>query len=86
MGNVESLAPHRVGADCRKWTVLDCLKEAVRRIEDGELDPNMVCIAMRVVTDGLARYPSSWAGVTVIEARGLLATHLAIDMEDSDDA
>lgn len=67
----------QVGRDCRLWSPLEALKDTVARIERGELDPDMVFIAMREVSaDGRrAVWPSVAAGGTRIEILGLLALH-----------
>jgi len=74
---VTSLSAKRaeVTRDCRKWSVLDALRETIKRIENNEADPDMVFIALRESEDGKAFFPSIAAGGTNIELAGLLAMH-----------
>lgn len=85
-GAVVNLAARRamLESDCRMWTPLDALKDAVRQIENGELKPDMVYIAMRELTDdGMgADWPSIVAGGTAIEINGLLVKHMHRQLSD----
>lgn len=70
---------HRSG-DCREWKPLDALKELIRDIEDGTINPDMLYICMREVKEDSAYFPFVVAGVTEIECLGLLYKHL-VDSE-----
>lgn len=68
--------------DCRLWTPLDALRDTIERIESGKLNPDMLYIAMREVAGSMASWPSTSAGVTSIEAAGLLSAHLHEQLSD----
>lgn len=62
-----SLAARRVEKtqDCRDWSVVDCLKEAIRSIEAGEIDPSQVVVLLyRDIEDKPGRLWQRNAGVT----------------------
>lgn len=75
-----NLNAHRARAahDSRLWSPLEALKDAVAKIESGELKPDMIYIAMRECDDeaNLANWPATIAGATNIETVGLLTMHL----------
>ena len=61
------------------WTPLECLKSAVRELEDGTLKPvDVIYIAMsRKDEKGFVRwFPHYNAGARRLELQGLLAQHL----------
>lgn len=66
--------------DCRQWTPLDALKQAISEIEAGDLNPEAIYIAFyeRDPDNRIVSYPFYCAGGTNIQITGLLAHHLAI--------
>lgn len=64
--------------DGRKWTALDALKECVEKIESGEWDVEMIYVAMKSKAgdDGCYAIMSRCAGMTRVEALGLLQEHI----------
>ena len=64
--------------DCRDWSVLDCLRDTIREIESGDLEAEMIYIAMAspVRDDQTRRYRYKAAGGDKLMMRGLLATCL----------
>jgi len=74
--------------DCRAWSVKDCLREALRSVEAGEIDPDIVYVAFRQIDktrDNWQSYPGICAGGNALEMRGLLAKHLAEQLRDDDE-
>lgn len=74
--------------DCRKWTPVDALKACLRDIENGDINPDILYIAM--VRDNEERNEASYdfqvAGGKKLEIVGLLYRHLAMqDSEEFDD-
>lgn len=68
--------------DARQWTPLTCLKELVRKLESGEMEPiDMVYVAMSrtVEVNGQKgrNFPYTCAGVDALQTQGLLARHLS---------
>jgi hypothetical protein len=57
--------------------VLDALKDTIKQIEAGEINPLMVYVAMVEDVDGGGRLLWSAAGTTDLELGGLLGRHLA---------
>lgn len=72
--------------DARLWTPLDALKDAIAKVESGDLKPDLIYIAMRESDDkaNLASWPATMAGGTAIEITGLLATHLHRQINDDE--
>ncbi len=75
-----SLAKARAdkSGDCRDWSVLDALREALRLVESGELDATMVYVAFQTrVPDEPDTVEYRWqcAGATKLELVGLLTRH-----------
>jgi hypothetical protein len=84
MGDVENLGKARADRtnDCRDWTVTDALREALRKVESGEIKPEMVYVAFYSHTeDRLCEYDYQCAGGKKIELLGLLTRHLQITGE-----
>ena len=69
--------------DCRKWAPVDALKACLRNIENGEINPDILYIAMveRDEEKNEANYDFQAAGGKKLEIVGLLYRHLA--MQDS---
>lgn len=62
--------------DCRKWTVLEALKETVREIEEGEIEPETLCLLMWVNNkrDNIkSELFQRFSGVTCAEAASMFA-------------
>lgn len=77
--NIEFLGPRRAdkSGDCRDWSVVDALREALQMIESGELKPDMVYVALSSPAPGNEReFVYKAAGGKRLELIGLLYEHL----------
>lgn len=76
---VVSLGYERAGRarDARLWKPIEAVRQLLAEMEAGEIDPEMIYIAMRYRTgdDGYA-HPYLQAGMNDIEVVGLLSQHL----------
>lgn len=61
--------------DCRKWTVVEALRQAVDDVESGRINPKLVYIAFQNPQADGTFYPYIAAGGTNLELQGLLAQH-----------
>lgn len=63
--------------NCKDWTVRDVLEKALKDLDAGVISPDMVYLCIREPgPDNTVDYWHLAAGVTNIEAVGLLAHHL----------
>lgn len=48
MADIVNLGERRVDKtkDCRDWTVADALREALRQVESGEINPSIAYVAL----------------------------------------
>lgn len=78
MTNIIDLAKFRGGND--KRSVVDTLREVAREIEEGEIKPDMVYVAMReqVPNSEDIDYIWSMSSLTNFERVGLLSRHLLL--------
>lgn len=78
---IVNLAEERAGreADCQLWSPADALRACLRDIENGEINPDILYIAMvqRDIEKNTADYDFKAAGGTKLEILGLLYRHLA---------
>lgn len=64
--------------DCRDWTVLNALRDAIADVESGAIKADAVYVAFVVRNDdGTTGYPYTAAGLSRLETAGTLAMHLA---------
>lgn len=69
--------------DCRLWSPLDALKDLVRRIEAGEVNPTQLVVHyFEETADGCRNHHYTAAGVTFPEHLALLAVaqHRTLEM------
>jgi len=63
--------------DCKLWSPRDALLAAVRDLDAGEINPQMLVVSFRQPTeDGKLEYRYYAAGVTVLEHVGLLTMEI----------
>ena len=71
--------------DCRLASPLDILRDTIRLIESGELNPDMMYIAMREKSDdGYLKFPAKFCGMQFLEVAGLLSTHTYLQVRAED--
>ncbi len=70
--------------DCREWTPVDALKACLRDIENGEIVPDILYIAMAQSDEGKdeAYYDFKVAGGKKLDIIGLLFKHLSLQNGD----
>ena len=70
--------------DCRKWTPADALKACLRGIENGEISPDILYIAMAQQDEEKdeAYYDFKVAGGKKLDIIGLLFKHLSLQNGD----
>lgn len=79
MADIENLAARRAdkSQDCRDWTPTDALRDALRAVESGAFEAEIVYVAFAGQhADGSRDYFYKAAGGTKLELIGLLARHL----------
>lgn len=63
-----------ISGDCRLWNVTEALKETLREIEAGEIDPESMCMVMWLKkTDDGVEFFQRFAGVTSETACAMLS-------------
>lgn len=71
--------------DCRLALPIDILKDTIRLIENGEINPDMMYIAMREKDDdGWLKFPAKYCGMQFLEVCGLLTVHTNLQCRDDD--
>jgi len=61
--------------DSRDWSVVDALREALRRVESGEVDASAVYVAFQTRVAGGSDFSFVSSKLNRLETMGLLAQH-----------
>lgn len=74
---LETLSMHRAEANANSWTPVECVRQLLADLEAGEMECDMLYVAMRR-RDGenSQGFPDYAAGGSAIELVGLLAYHM----------